>query len=116
MVFDPALLSNPRVTADLGSLGYTALGNETSPGHFRFVLFKNPANAPVDGGRAVLGIYFSAADVQGSRLTTVTFTMPAAARIVPGPPTTVLSVQPTVFEPFQVIINGNATRNWSLYE
>lgn len=40
--YDPARFTNPRVDLAAGSPGYIVLGNEVTPGQYRFVLYANP--------------------------------------------------------------------------
>lgn len=119
MTYDPNLFSNPIVTTSSGSVGYTALGNEVSPGVFRFVLYKNPANQPLALENAVLSFSLEAkADLVNSTMSTVNFTMAASARVVSNPDgsSSAVSVQPTTFQSFTIFVNGASAKDWQLYE
>jgi hypothetical protein len=119
MSFDTNLFSNPAVFADVGSPGFTALGNEVSPGLFRFILYKNPANQNLSQADPVLRFsLFAKPGLLSSTSSQVTFTMAASARVVVGDggATSAVSVQPTTFEPFTIFIGGASAKNWELYE
>lgn len=117
--FDANLFSNPGINIDNGSQGFTALGNEVAPGVFRFILYKNPANQPLNQDLPVLRFYLTPApNLVHSTMSTVNYTMSAAARVVVGEggAASAVSIQPTTFQSFTVFVNGAATKNWELYE
>lgn len=119
MTFDPALFSNPLVLVDTGSPGYTALGNQTAPGVFRFILYKNPADTSLDLTKPVIEFVLTPiAVLHHSTQSTVNFTMSAAARVVPGTggASTAVSITPTTFQPFTIFIGGSKAKDWVLYE
>lgn len=127
ITYDGALLGNPVVAVAPGQpAGYVAEGNELADGVYRFVLYQNPPGDPLDTSVPVMTFSFDAEPglIGPPQIATVDFTvmnplpdplnpllnMPAAARIVPGPPDTVISVgigggQAVTFESFDITVN-----------
>ena len=93
LTFNPAVLTNPRVAPAAGATGYTAAGNQTTAGTFRFLLFKDPPDASLNLAQPVIDFLFDV--VAGYTLATdtqVNFTLAAAAHRVPGNPPNVISI------------------------
>jgi len=93
IIFDTYALSNPSVTTAAGAPGFTAQGNLVSPGKYRFVLYKNPPDTVLDLTQPVINFNFDVlSNLVGTYQTQSDFTIAAAARILPAPPGTVISI------------------------
>lgn len=111
VVFDPAIFSTPSVAVALGQAGdVIAMGNEVSPGLYRFILYSTTATS-LNIGAPVLQFSFTVRpEVNLQQNPSFSFTMElSAAASVSGPePTNVTSVDPVDFQPFSTVVSPNS--------
>ena len=123
LTFDSSLLMNPSVDPSSGAKGFIAEGNEVTPGVFRFILYKSPADASLDLSSAVLFFRFeSVPDLTSSMTSDLSFTMTssAAARVISAENGEVISIgeqgETVTFNPCTAFINRASARDWHLYQ
>ncbi len=128
LTFDPDLLSDPSVNAsEPGASGFTADGHLVSPGVFRFILYKDPADASLSLADPVLEFEFTLNDADQKFVSTnLQFTAAAAGRIISTPQRfDVVSIaiggpggdpppEIVTFGPFMIEIRS-AARDWRFY-
>ncbi|MCL5271372.1 MAG: hypothetical protein M1457_12665 [bacterium] len=110
--FDIAFFSNPQIILDDASYGFIALGNESQPGQFKFVIYADPTqtvrlNAPLVKFRLdVVG------PVTTRQLSTITYTLAAA-----GDPQGVSLPAVQLADSYVDLTTANTSaHDWQLYE
>ena len=110
LVFDTALFSNPQIMQGPGAPSFIVMGNEYTPGHYKFVAYADPTRTMALGS-PVLYIRLQAAhQFEHSTISTLTYPMAAASD------NTGASLTPCTFADIQISVNSTGAQHWALYE
>jgi hypothetical protein len=113
--FNTARLESPSIQVGPGASNFIALGNETTPGHFRFVLYSDPVKAmnlaqPV----AYFRILSKPIDTSAvSYVETLSFSSGSNDIGAGDPNATSLGA---TFSDIKLTMGGNAAHDWAYYE
>ncbi len=123
LTYDTTLLSNPRVS----SFDLIAVGNETSPGTFKFVAYEDPIQSKTSQPQ-VFFVFDAVDPLPGdmSAQTVIAFNSTAAAK-VSGDGTSAISIgvggpggtppaETVTFGSFTVFLRPSSVREWNMYE
>ena len=111
ITYDTTYLSNPAVSLGAGAAGFTALGNEMTPGVFRFVLYADPTQA-IQQSLAALQFSIHVADtVPQGHDEVLNYTIQAAGRADGTSYLTNIALAPVTIHLLQTGVT-----DWALYE
>ncbi len=109
--YNPAILSNPRVSAAEGAPGFIALGNQIQPGKYNFVVYANPTQSMLTWVTEVWFVFDTATVIPPGTVSVVTYELEAAS--TPAG----VSITPVDYAPVTLAVGGNASEgDWMLYE
>lgn len=108
LTYDPTLFSAPSITEGPGAVGFIALGNLVSPGHFKFVLYSDPVTK-INTSLAAAYFQMTVAPTVSSKIGTLTYTSTGASD-------TGANSLGTLFKPVTINLQANGINNWALYE
>lgn len=108
--YDPARFTNPRVDLAGGSQGFIVLGNEVTPGQYRFVLYANPT-AILQVFNPLLGFKLDTTAALPAGTSVLSYTLEAASdpNGVSLPGVNFANASVTYVQP------RNAVNEWSVY-
>lgn len=108
--YDVNFFSNPTIIAGPGASGFIALGNVTSPGKFRFVLYSDPTK-PLNLKLDVAEFQFTVSStlLPKSQIQHLTYSIAAASD-------TAANSLGATFKQVDIKLQGNAANAWALYE
>jgi hypothetical protein len=113
--YNTAIFHTPTVTAGSGAGGFIALGNEVSPGAYRFVLYNNPTAAMNLNEPVIEFSFVGRTDMPQDIESEITFTGGTAPERDEASSNLAGVSLATDLAPV-LVIKKNAVVNWSFYE
>ena len=109
--YDSTLFSSPQVLMAMGSVGFNVLGNEVTPGEFRFVIYADPTANLMLGPAVAEFMLQSNSSLPYDQPTTIYYSMEAAAR-----PDGTSFLDAVSFGDVEVLMNRAGVEHWLMYE